>query len=120
MTRENSAAILMTKCPGETGTANPLKPEGHWLHEAGMIGYVMQQGTRGPKNTPRLELWTSHGSLGEAWSVGAVQRAHHDQSGITKCGWRIVGVVRWNGDGNAPEVVAGDVPSRKIPHGVFK
>lgn len=112
-TKANSAAILMVPHnAGWKGTVNPLKPEGYWLHEPKMIGYVMRQ-------SDKLELWTSHGELAD-WELGSRQLAHHDQSRITKFTWTVVGIVRWNGDGNPPEVLAGEVPSRKIKHGVFK
>lgn len=115
--RKGSTAIFMVPTPN---TVNPLKPEGYWLHDADMIGYVVAQGTL-TDGRPRLEFWTGAGTNAyEGWEVGARQLAHHDQSGITKFTWTIKAVVRWNGEGNAPEVLSGEVPNRKIKHGVFK
>lgn len=115
---DRSTAILMVGGHGYARTANPVKPHDHWLYD-GLIVHVMQQGVRGPKDQPRLELWSGSGDS-PYYEAGQRVLAHHDQSGVTKGVWTCVGAVRWYGDERPAEVIFGDVPSRKIAHGVFK
>lgn len=101
-----SAAILMAD------RVNPLKPEGYWLHEAGMVGYVVAK-----KGSKTIEFWTSHGGLDSAFDLGKTVEAHHDQSRRTKGYWTVIGRVDWTDDG---VISHGEVPNRILNHGVFK
>lgn len=107
----HSAAILMVGGNGYAGTVNPLKPHDHWLHDK-LVGHVMKKGER-------LELWTGSGQSAY-YPIGERVEAHHDQSGRTKGMWTCVGVVRWTGTDEPAELLEGEVPSKKIKHGVFK
>lgn len=92
---------------------NPLKPEGYWLHEPEMVAYFMARNGK-----PTREVWTSHGSLGDTWAVGTKHTARADQSCRDRGTWTVLGVVEWTATG--ARLVAGECPSRKITHGVFK
>jgi len=109
----NSAAILMVGGHEMAGTVNPVKPQGHWLHDE-LIGMIMKKA-----GSSTLELWTGSGDS-PYYTEGQRVLAHHDQSMRTKGDWVCIGAVRWFGDDKPAEVVFGEVPSRKIRHGVYK
>lgn len=52
-----------------------------------------------------------------SWSVGTRHEVHHDQAGYRLGFFEVIGLVDTSEDG---PISIGEIPTRKIPHWVFK
>lgn len=90
---------------------NPASPATAEFFDEGQTAYVMQK--VGAKRPTRV--FTSFGEPFADWAVGSHQTVRHDQT----CGYMgefvVVGVVNFKSG-----VSWGDIPNKKLAHGVFK
>lgn len=104
MTRDT--AILPT---GEK--LNPANPKGAEYYDERQVAYVV----RPIHKEKATRVFTSYGRLSADWDVGTIQTCRHDQTGALLGVFEVVGVADFS-----TGFTEGDVPDRKLAHGVFK
>jgi hypothetical protein len=100
----NSAALL------PTGTKmNPMDPKDATYYDEGQVAYVVES------EDGKFKVLTSFGSLGSDWAVGRCHEIHHDQTFRNFGFFTVTGIRNYK-----TSEVTGEVPSKKLPHWVFK
>jgi hypothetical protein len=100
-----SAALL------PTGTKmNPASPDDATYFDQGQVAYIVRN-----TDTGALRVFTSFGNLGDGWAPGTYHEIYHDQTSRFLGYFKVTGVTTF-----ATGATEGEVPSKSLPHWVFK